>query len=151
MLFRATLIKQRLYLITNPVHVLQNDHNIILLLEWGKIIVLFLSMYANRHTFSSSYNGKEGKNNREIFTSASAILKGSLLWRCRRLWNCIYFLQFSNTIVDKSAVTLGNFSQNLFRKFVAILVVHYEMGCTWAAFIATCFAFDERSFDCLIP
>lgn len=40
------------------------------------------------------------------------------------------FLLFSNTIEDKSAVTLGNFSQNLFRKFVAILVVHYEMSCT---------------------
>ena len=40
------------------------------------------------------------------------------------------FLLLSNTIEDKSAVTLGNFSQNLFRKFVAILVVHYEMSCT---------------------
>ena len=39
-------------------------------------------------------------------------------------------LLLSNTIEDKSVVTLGNFSQNLFRKFVAILVVHYEMSCT---------------------
>lgn len=40
------------------------------------------------------------------------------------------FLLFSTTVEDKGAVTLGNFSQNLFRNFVATLVVHYEMSCT---------------------
>lgn len=38
----------------------------------------YLSMHANQDTFSLSYDGKEDKNNREIISSASVILKGSL-------------------------------------------------------------------------